>query len=910
MPFIGQTPVAGAYQILDSITTSATNTFALTLSGSPYYPETAQNLIVSLNGVTQAPISAYTVDSSNIIFASALTVDDVIDYILVLGDVLDIATPSDNTVSTSKLQNYSVTSVKMSNTGVTAASYGSASAIPVITIDAAGRITSASTTAVAGIANTNWYSANNTFAIGTGDGSTFNTTISQFDNLTITGDLIVNGNTTTISATTLNVDDPLIKLAAGNETSDTVDIGFLGHYSPDGGNTALHTGFFRDATDGQYYLFTGLEDAALDANTGPNTIDRTANTFTFANLNVGNFTSTGIDDNATSTALTISSGGNVGIGESTPSGLLHVKKADSGASIVSGSASTLIVEGATNTGITIRAPNTSKGSLFFQDPQSTAAGYLQYDHSDDSMRIGSTGIERMRIDSSGNVGIGETSPDGLLHLKSTAPDIILEDSNTASAIGSSNRVRFRNSSGTYSAQIGNDPSIDSGVNFTLGTLVNYPVGIMTNGSTKMTIAANGNIGIANSDPSELLYVQGDIEVGAKRSLYEAYLSNAVNWVKIYEKHYQSSSAFNYGGQHVLVTQSGATGGQSSYAEIHINNKQQSTGDYNTIVYTEGGGERVMDVAYYYDSAGGDYSGGLLTVWVKAVLAYMTVAVHGLSNSKPDKDNAGQLMAVDTGSSTQPASSTLLSPNITNLETTYIGIGESSPSSKLHVKDGGYGIRIGSDTVHTDTTNIPTTEMIMFNRTTDGADIASIGVMDGAAGRLGLFSREGFKFYVGGGIDWTYTSLGFTIDNVGNIVYPPSGSDTGLYFGGETSGSSYGYIRNPAGTDGQIEIGSDAGVTFTETDNDLVKAMFDLNNGLFNFYGTVQPGTTNTYDLGTSSLRWNNIYTNDLHLSNEGKEGGNDVDGTTGDWTIQEGEEDLYIVNNKSGKKYKFKLEEV
>src|SRR5210317_1317050 len=239
MPFIGQTPVAGAYQILDSITTSATNTFALTLSGSPYYPETAQNLIVSLNGVTQAPISAYTVDSSNIIFASALTVDDVIDYILVLGDVLDIATPSDNTVSTSKLQNYSVTSVKMSNTGVTAASYGSASAIPVITIDAAGRITSASTTAVAGIANTNWYSANNTFAIGTGDGSTFNTTISQFDNLTITGDLIVNGNTTTISATTLNVDDPLIKLAAGNETSDTVDIGFLGHYSPDGGNTAL-----------------------------------------------------------------------------------------------------------------------------------------------------------------------------------------------------------------------------------------------------------------------------------------------------------------------------------------------------------------------------------------------------------------------------------------------------------------------------------------------------------------------------------------------------------------------------------------------------------------------------------------------------------------------------------------------
>jgi hypothetical protein len=56
--------------------------------------------------------------------------------------------------------------------------------------------------------------------------------------------------------------------------------------------------------------------------------------------------------------------------------------------------------------------------------------------------------------------------------------------------------------------------------------------------------------------------------------------------------------------------------------------------------------------------------------------------------------------------------------------------------------------------------------------------------------------------------------------------------------------------------------------------------------------------------------WRNIYTGDLHLSNEGKEEGNAVDGTKGNWTIQEGAEDLYLLNNKSGKKYKFKLEEV
>ena len=70
-----------------------------------------------------------------------------------------------------------------------------------------------------------------------------------------------------------------------------------------------------------------------------------------------------------------------------------------------------------------------------------------------------------------------------------------------------------------------------------------------------------------------------------------------------------------------------------------------------------------------------------------------------------------------------------------------------------------------------------------------------------------------------------------------------------------------------------------------------------------------PGTTNAYDLGTSTVRWRNIFSQDLHLSNEDT-GGNDVDGTEGNWTIQEGEEHLYIINNKTGKKFRFALEEV
>ena len=81
-----------------------------------------------------------------------------------------------------------------------------------------------------------------------------------------------------------------------------------------------------------------------------------------------------------------------------------------------------------------------------------------------------------------------------------------------------------------------------------------------------------------------------------------------------------------------------------------------------------------------------------------------------------------------------------------------------------------------------------------------------------------------------------------------------------------------------------------------------------NGGTWSFSGALNPNTNNTYDLGTSSLRWRNLYIGDLQLSNKNSK--NDVDGTWGDWTLQEGEDQIYMLNNRSGKKYKIKMEEV
>ena len=79
-------------------------------------------------------------------------------------------------------------------------------------------------------------------------------------------------------------------------------------------------------------------------------------------------------------------------------------------------------------------------------------------------------------------------------------------------------------------------------------------------------------------------------------------------------------------------------------------------------------------------------------------------------------------------------------------------------------------------------------------------------------------------------------------------------------------------------------------------------------GVTRFTGSIAPDTDNSYDLGSASLRWANIYSADLQLSNEGS--ANDVDGTWGSYTIQEGEDDLFLINRRSGKKYKFVLQEV
>jgi hypothetical protein len=181
--------------------------------------------------------------------------------------------------------------INLDNTSVVAGSYGSGSKIPSFTVDAQGRLTSISESNVAtslqfmgddgtssidllngtlnilGGTGVDTVASGNTVTISIGQEVYANSDV-QFANglftgsVTIDGDLTVNGNTTVVATQTLEVEDALIKLARGN-TSDSIDIGFYGQY----GATQLKSGLFRSHTNGDYYLFEGLDADITTTNT-------------------------------------------------------------------------------------------------------------------------------------------------------------------------------------------------------------------------------------------------------------------------------------------------------------------------------------------------------------------------------------------------------------------------------------------------------------------------------------------------------------------------------------------------------------------------------------------------------------------------------------------------------------------
>jgi hypothetical protein len=104
MAYIGKEPIVGNFQKCDAISVvNGQAAYTLQVSSTNVVPESANHMLVSLNVILQAPVTSFSVSGSTLTFVSNLATGDVIDFVILLGNVLDIGTPSDATVTNAKL---------------------------------------------------------------------------------------------------------------------------------------------------------------------------------------------------------------------------------------------------------------------------------------------------------------------------------------------------------------------------------------------------------------------------------------------------------------------------------------------------------------------------------------------------------------------------------------------------------------------------------------------------------------------------------------------------------------------------------------------------------------------------------------------------------------------------------------
>ena len=551
MPYLGVAPNPRENREVDDISSSfnGSNTaFTLQSGGSNVSPGKDTAIIVSLGGVVQNPGTDYTIAASTITFTTA-PASGLSFFGVVLAQSIDIETVADNTVTTAKIVDGAVTNAKVNASAAIAGTkispdFGSQNIVTTGTFSS-GDLTIADNNPTLnfteGDANPDYriicnggkltfQDVTNSFAerlvintdghIDIAGNTDFGAGIDVTGAITATGDITINEkikhNGDTHTSFGFPANDVINFLTGGSERMriDSSGNAGIGTTSP---SSKLHVSSSESVA-----LFDGNPDTSnvyVDINAAANR--RGVIRFQSAGTNkwsIGRGDSDEFSENnfhistgssgGNAAKLVVTSAGNVGIGTTSPDQTLHVHKGSAG-SISSTSNSVLTLENSTDAILQFLTPSSNVNQIRFGDPSDNGAGFLEYNHNENRLTFGTAGPERMRIDSSGKVGIGTTT----IGEKLTIGDGDLKFfHSTAGAAHRTTFIEFGNSSNRITSESNFGSTGSSG--YSAGykfTTKNFNGSAFEN-LTPFVIQANGLVGIGTTSPVNKLEVDNGSSV--------------------------------------------------------------------------------------------------------------------------------------------------------------------------------------------------------------------------------------------------------------------------------------------------------------------------------------------------------------------------------------------------------------